>query len=115
MQLKRTARALGSGGGGREYAVVEAVMNKRGELVNARLVERETNTQMTVYKQLLTAARPDVFFDANPPPGAEAADGNIHFVLLVDLMVQVGPDPRGGVSTGYYGMAGVGLDTMPKG
>ena len=41
---------------------------------------------------------------------------DIHFILLVDLMVQVGADPRtGGVSTGYYGMAGVGLDTMPKG
>lgn len=115
MQLKRAARSLGNGGAGREFAVVEAVMNKRGELVDARLVERETNTQMTVYKQLLTAARPDVFFDANPPPGAEAADGNIHFVLLVDLMVQVGADPRtGGTSTGYYGMAGVGLDAAPK-
>ncbi len=116
IQLKRAARSAGNGSAGREYAVVEAVMNKRGELVNARLVERETNTQMTVYKQLLTAARPEVFFDANPPAGAEAADGNIHFVLLVDLMVQVAADPRTGhASTGYYGMAGVGLDSMPKG
>jgi hypothetical protein len=116
IQLEHAARSAGNGSAGREYAVVEAVMNKRGELINARLVERETNTQMTVYKQLLTAARPEVFFDANPPPGAEAADGNIHFILLVDLMVQVGADPRTGrASTGYYGMAGVGLDTMPKG
>lgn len=116
IQLKRAARGVGNSSAGREFAVVEAVMSKRGELINARLVERETNTQMTVYKQLLTAARPDVFFDANPPPGAEAADGNIHFFLLVDLMVQVAADPRTGrASTGYYGIAGVGLDTEPKG
>jgi hypothetical protein len=116
IQLKRAARNAGNGSAGREFAVVEAVMNKRGELVNARLIERETNTQMTVYKQLLTAARPEVFFDANPPAGAEAADGNIHFVLLVDLMVQVAADPRTGrASTGYYGMAGVGLDAVPGG
>ena len=90
-------------------------MNRRGEFLSARLIERETNTQLGVYKLLLTAARPDVFFDANPPSGAEAADGNIHFVLLVDLMIQVGPDPRtGGGSVGYYGMASVGLDVKPE-
>lgn len=115
MSLKRAARQSGNGANGREYATVEAVMNKQGELVRARLIERETNTQLTVYKELLTAARPDVFFDANPPAGAEAADGNIHFILLVDIMVQVGADPRTGApSTGYYGMAGVGLDTVPQ-
>jgi hypothetical protein len=115
INLKRTARGIGNAGAGREFAAVEAIMSKRGELVSARLVERETNTQMAVYKQLLSAARPDVFFDANPPAGAEAADGNIHFILLVDLMIQVGADPRtGGASTGYYGMASVGLDTLPK-
>lgn len=115
INLKRAARQLRGGGAGREFATVEAVMNRRGELVRARLVERETNTQLAVYRELLAAARPDVFFDANPPPGAEAADGNIHFILLVDLMVHVGADPRTGApSTGYYGMAGVGLDTAPR-
>jgi hypothetical protein len=112
INLKRLARSIGNGGSGREYAAVEAIMSKKGELISAKLVERETNTQIAVYKQLLGAARPDVFFDANPPAGAEAADGNIHFLLLVDLMIQVGPDPRGGASTGYYGMASVGLDAV---
>jgi len=114
INLKRTARSMANPGGGHESAVVEAVMNKRGEFLDARLIERETNTQMAVYKLLLTAARPDVFFDANPPSGAEAADGNIHFILVIDLMIQVGPDPRtGGGSVGYYGMASVGLDVKP--
>jgi hypothetical protein len=115
INLKRAARGVGNTGGGREFAVVEAVMNRRGEFLNARLLERETHTQLAVYKLLQTAARPDVVFDANPPSGAEAADGNIHFVLLVDLMIQVGPDPRGGGgNVGYYGMASVGLDVKPE-
>jgi len=113
IRLKQAIR--GGSGGGREFAVVEAVMNKQGQLVNARVVQRESNSTLAADRQLLAVTTPDVFFDSNPPPGAEANDGNIHFVLLVDLMVQTYQNPRTGApSAGYNGVAGVGLDAEPK-
>jgi len=114
MSLEQAVRARGVVGG-REFAVVEAVMNKQGQLVTARVVQRESNSNLAADRRLLETTKPDIFFDANPPPGAEASDGNIHFVLLVDLMVQSGVDPRSGVpGAGYSGIAGVGLDAEPK-
>jgi hypothetical protein len=112
--LRQAATRRGVGGG-REYAVVEAIMSKSGQLVSARIVERQSDSHLGADRELISAARPDVFFDANPPPGAEGNDGNIHFILLVDLMVQPVTDPRtGGLGAGYYGIAAVGLDSAPK-
>jgi hypothetical protein len=113
IRLKQSRRS-GASGSGREFAVVEAVMSKKGQLVSARVLERESNTSLAAYRELLGLAEPTIFFDSNPPPGAEASDGNIHFVLLVDLMVQTQVDQRTGApSLGYSGVAGVGLDTEP--
>jgi len=113
IRLKQAIR--GGSGGGREFAVVEAIMSKKGRLVNARVIQRESNSTLAADRQLLAVATPDVFFDENPPPGAEASDGNIHFFLLVDLMVQTYQNPRTGApSAGYNGIAGVGLDSEPK-
>ncbi|MBI1818508.1 MAG: hypothetical protein HYR72_26285 [Deltaproteobacteria bacterium] len=113
IRLKQSRRS-GASGSGREYAAVEAVMSKKGQLVSARVLERESNTSLAAYRELLGLAEPTIFFDSNPPPGAEASDGNIHFILVIDLMVQTYVDQRTGVpSLGYQGMAGVGLDTEP--
>ncbi|HVM95282.1 MAG TPA: hypothetical protein VMT89_02780 [Candidatus Acidoferrales bacterium] len=99
---------------GREYAVVEAVMSKKGRLINARVVERQSTSTLGADRILLSVTEPDTFFDENPPPGAEANDGNIHFILLIDIMVQSMQEPRTGrVVGGYHGMASVGLDTAP--
>lgn len=104
----RQAAQRASGGSGREYAQVEAVMSKAGQLVSAQLVERGSNGTLGADRKLLSVTKPDIFFDSNPPPGAEANDGNIHFVLLIDLMVQADPhSARAGVY--YAGVAGVGL------
>ena len=104
----RQAAQRASGGSGREYAQVEAVMSKTGQLMSARLVERESNSTLGADRELLNVTKPDIFFDSNPPSGAEAADGNIHFILLIDLMVQA--DPRSARPGVYYaGVAGVGL------
>jgi hypothetical protein len=114
IRLKQAARGR-PGGSGREYAEVEAVMSKKGQLISARVLQKESNTNIAAYRELLSATEPDVFFDANPPPGAEANDGNIHFILLVDLHVQSAVDQRTGApATGYYGIAGVGLDSAPN-
>jgi hypothetical protein len=104
-------RAAGSG---REFAVVEAVMNRKGRLVGARVVEKESNSSLAAYRELLGTTQPDIFFDSNPPAGAEASDGNIHFVLVVDLTVQSAVDPRTGrTASSFFGIAGVGLDNEP--
>jgi hypothetical protein len=104
----RQAAQRASGASGREYAQVEAVMNKAGQLMSAQLVERGNNSTLGADRELLSVTKPDIFFDSNPPSGAEAADGNIHFILLIDLMVQA--DPRSARSGVYYaGVAGVGL------
>ena len=114
IRLKQAARGR-PGGSGREYAEVEAVMSKKGQLISARVLQKESNSNLAAYRELLSATEPNVFFDANPPPGAEGNDGNIHFILLVDLQVQSAVDQRTGApATGYYGIAGVGLDSAPK-
>ncbi len=96
--------------GGREAATVEAIMDKKGNLVSARLLRHDGGSGLSVDRALLNATRPDIFFDANPPQGAEADDGNIHFILMADIAVQVGNDARSaGLAYGYSGVAGVGL------
>ncbi|MBI4515340.1 MAG: hypothetical protein HY699_05935 [Deltaproteobacteria bacterium] len=109
MRLNRVL-ARDSYGSGREYAEVEAIMSPSGKLLDARVVQRDSGTTLAVYRELLETAKPDVLFDANPPAGAEASDGNIHIILLVDLTVQSLVDPRTGkASAGCYGVLGAGL------
>ncbi|GIW45414.1 MAG: hypothetical protein KatS3mg077_2696 [Candidatus Binatia bacterium] len=114
IRLRQTARA-GHASAGREYAVVEAVMDRQGQLVRARVVERQSTSTFGADRVLLSVTTPETFFDANPPPGAEASDGLIHFILLIDLDIVTVPDPRTGrVAVGYRGIAGVGLDALNK-
>lgn len=112
IRLRQTARA-GTASAGREYAVVEAIMDRRGQLVRARVVERQSTSTFGADRVLLSVTTPETFFDANPPAGAEASDGYIHFLLLIDLDVVAVPDPRTGrTAVGYRGIAGVGLDAL---
>jgi hypothetical protein len=113
IRLRQTVRG-GVVSGGHEYAVVEAVMSKAGRLVSAKVVERQSNSSLAADRILLSVTEPDTFFDANPPAGAEGNDGNIHFLLMIDLQVQAVQDPRSGRTVaGYQGVAGVGLDAAP--
>jgi hypothetical protein len=48
----------------------------------------------------------EAFFDRNPPPGAVAEDGNIHFVM--QTVVQTFPT-AGQRGVGLSGLFGVGL------
>lgn len=103
----RNRRGMGRG---RATATVEAIMDRNGRFVSATLTENGGLNTIGVDRLLLSSATPDTFFDANPPSGAEAVDGKIHFILLVDLMVDSAPDPRTGrEAVSYYGVAGVGL------
>ncbi|GBD27776.1 hypothetical protein HRbin30_03132 [bacterium HR30] len=112
IRLRQTARA-GNASAGREYAVVEAIMDRQGRLVRARVVERQSTSTFGADRVLLSVTTPETFFDANPPAGAEGSDGNIHFLLLIDLDIVAVPDPRTGrMAVGYRGIAGVGLDAL---
>jgi len=114
IRLSQSARR-GVAGSGRDIVVVEAVMNRQGRMVNARIVEQQLQTSLGVDRELLNATRPETFFDSNPPDGAEGNDGNIHFILVVDLNVQSGTDARSNrPSTGYYGVISVGLDALQR-
>ncbi len=75
LEMRLNQSRNGASGSGREFAVVEAIMNKKGQLVNARVLQRESNSTLAADRQLLAVTTPDVFFDSNPPPGAEANDG----------------------------------------
>ena len=107
IELRKAVRTY-SGGSGREFALVEAVMDRDGRFLYARIKERETNSSLVVYRRLMMATRPETFFDSNPPAGAESSDGNIHFLLRADLQVRAS-SPRGG-RVAYYGVASVGLE-----
>jgi len=104
----RSFRSARGTGNGRTVALVEAVMDRQGRFVRVEL--REQQGLNSVSRLLLDSAQPDTFFDANPPSGAEANDGLIHFQLMIDLTVNNAVDPRTGRNyNSYYGIAGVGL------
>jgi hypothetical protein len=75
-----------------ENVEAEAVMSPRGDMIRFTIKQRSARVSLASDRRLQTACN-DAFFDRNPPPGARAADGNIHFILRTD--VQVGPSPRG--------------------
>jgi hypothetical protein len=109
MRLRQASRR-GASGRGREFAQVEAVMSREGRLLNARVLRRHSDTSLAAYRELLAVTRPEIFFDANPPSGAEASDGHIHFILQIELSVDVAVNRRTAApSTAYYGVISVGL------
>lgn len=75
-----------------EMIEAEAVMDSRGEMILFTIKRRSARISLASDRRLQQACNVG-FFDRNPPAGARAADGNIHFVLHTN--VQVGPSARG--------------------
>lgn len=92
-------------GGGRESVTLEAVMNRDGDLVTLNLKGRSAGASLGTDRSLQRACY-EGFFDRNPPPGAEANDGNIHFLLNAQVMSLVSPDGR---RLGYQAVFSAGL------
>jgi len=88
-----------------EAATIEAVMDKKGNLVALNAKDRSLNAALATDRNLQEAIR-QAFFDRNPPNGAEANDGKIHFVFDVRVALRV--DPGRGVA-GYRALFGAGL------
>jgi hypothetical protein len=93
-----------SGGSAQEYAIIEAVMDKRGRVVAINIKDRSTSITLAT-DRLLQSACQQGFFDRNPPPGAESNDGNIHFVFQAQVSVALAP--RGGAAGGAHMSAGL--------
>jgi hypothetical protein len=88
-----------------EGAVVEAVMDRKGQLIDFKTKERAFNGTLATDRNLQSSVQ-QAFFDRNPPSGAEANDGNIHF--LFEVKVSLIADPGRGV-VGYRALMGAGL------
>jgi len=88
-----------------EFATIEAIMDKQGRLLSIQPKDRSGNAALATDRNLQAATR-EGFFDRNPPPGAEAADGNIHF--LFDAHVGLLTDPGRGI-VGYRALFQAGL------
>jgi hypothetical protein len=80
-------RELASGGlSTRQSISAEAVMTRHGDMSGLRITDRSASVSLGLDHKLRQACRQG-FFDRNPPPGAEAKDGNIHFELRTDAML----------------------------
>lgn len=86
-----------------EAVSVEAIMNRRGQLVSVRVTEQSTTSTASLDRHLLRACQ-QAFFDLNPPLDAVSADGNIHFIFRTEVQIVAGP---AGASYGALLMAGL--------
>jgi hypothetical protein len=75
-----------------ETVEAEAIMDVQGEMVDFNVNQRSARISLASDRRLQQACN-DGFFDRNPPPGARAKDGRIHFILRT--AVQSAPTPRG--------------------
>lgn len=87
-------RSLGRGDARRasRTTTIFATLSPTGKLLTVRIDESSGSTQFdqTVYQSIQNGA-----WDQNPPGGAVAADGNIHFVFQSQLRTQPAPTPSG--------------------
>jgi hypothetical protein len=74
-----------------EIVTLEAIMSPKGDLVATEVTQHSPNLSLGSDRLLQQACRQG-FFDRNPPPGAEAADGNIHFVIRTRVLAMAGPN-----------------------
>jgi hypothetical protein len=101
--LRRAAPNMRAGG--QERVQAEAIMDAAGTMIGIRIINQSTTMSIGL-DRMLREACDHAFFDRNPPPGAEAADGNIHFIL--ETVIQAAPS-QGGRGVEISGLFGVGL------
>ena len=88
--------------GAQGYAIVETIMNTRGEQLSTRIFKLEGEP---AYAEAARAAMVRGAWDLNPPAGVEAEDGLIHWVLITKLHLvrndrYNGPQYRGNAQFG---------------
>jgi len=76
-----------------DFATIEAVLSKKGDLMDIRLIGGSGSAAFdSVLKLSVNAGAKD----PNPPPGAEASDGLIHFIFKARSWSQMAANPRTG-------------------
>ncbi len=79
-----------------DFTTVEAVLSRQGTLLGVRIHGTSGSSSFdSVVQQSVKAGAQD----PNPPPGAEAQDGNIHFIFKARSWSQMGVNPRSGTSS----------------
>lgn len=81
-----------------DFTTIEAILSKDGTFLSAKLVESSGSDAFdsVVHQSVKQGAS-----DPNPPPGAEARDGRIHFIFKARSWSQIGANRRSGAPTEY--------------
>jgi len=76
------------------FTTIEAVLSKQGALLGVKIHDSSGSSPFdaVVHQSVSAGAK-----DPNPPPGAEAQDGLIHFVFKARSWSQMAPNPRSGM------------------
>lgn len=79
-----------------DFTTVEAVLSKEGHLLGVKIhaTSGSSSFDSVVQQSVKVGAQ-----DPNPPPGAEAQDGLIHFIFKARSWSQMGVNPRSGMSS----------------
>ena len=79
-----------------DFTTIEAVLSPEGRFMTMRIIEGSGSSSFdSVVKQSVTVGARD----PNPPAGARASDGNIHFIFKARSWASVGPGGRAGGPT----------------
>jgi hypothetical protein len=87
--LRRELARLGQSA--EEIVTIEAIMSPKGDMVGMEVTQHSPSLSLGTDRLLQQSCRQG-FFDRNPPPGAESADGNIHFVMRTRVLAMVSPN-----------------------
>jgi TonB family protein len=75
------------------FATVVAVLNPTGKFIRAEIIE---SSGSDAFDGVLHTSATKGASDPNPPPGAQAKDGNIHFIFKARSWSQIGVNRRSG-------------------
>lgn len=75
------------------FATVEAILSPQGKFIRAQVIE---SSGSDAFDNVLHTSAVKGTSDPNPPPGALAKDGNIHFIFKARSWSQIGVSRRSG-------------------
>jgi len=75
------------------FATVVAILNPAGKFIRAEIIESSGSDE---FDGVLHTSATKGASDPNPPPGAQAKDGNIHFIFKARSWSQIGVNRRSG-------------------